>query len=505
MSPEPPPSHVEDSEHLAVLGYEDSFNRSMSLWANFALGFTYLSPLVGVYSLFATALATGGPPSIWWIVIVGAGQFLVSLVFGEVVSQYPIHGGIYPWTRRLWGRRYAWVAAWIYIWAMIVTITAVASYGSGFLASLVGLTATKNVTVMLTILFLVVALALNFTGTKTLATVARTGLAAELIGVIAVGLYLLIFQRKHDFSVFFNTMGVEGNGSYFTAFLGAALAGLFLFYGFEACGDVAEEVANPARRIPKAMMMTILVGGVSALFAFSGYVLAAPDLAKIVAGKDVDPIPEILQSSLGTVGAKIFLVVAITAFLSCVLSLQAAASRLLFSFARDGMIPAHRWLARVSPRIKVPVNASIVACSIPVLITVVVYVGPDGLINQVTAFAVLGIYVAFQSVVLASLRQRLRGWRPAGPFSLGRMGIVVNVVALVYGILAMLLLAWPTSTGNWFNDWIVLIGFGIVAITGLLYLSIARPTRASTAPEGDAIRVAELLRARQSETTRSDG
>ena len=39
---------IGDQEHLRVLGYEDSFHRSMSLWANFALGFTYLSPLVGV-------------------------------------------------------------------------------------------------------------------------------------------------------------------------------------------------------------------------------------------------------------------------------------------------------------------------------------------------------------------------------------------------------------------------------------------------------------------------
>ena len=498
MSQEPASAHLEDGEHLAVLGYEDSFNRSMTLWANFALGFTYLSPLVGVYSLFAVAMATGGPPSIWWIVIVGAGQLLVSLVFGDVVSQYPIHGGIYPWARRLWGRRYAWMAAWVYVWAMIVTITAVASYGSGFLASLFGLEATKEVTLGLTVLLLVVALALNFTGTKTLATVARIGLGAELIGVIAVGLYLLIFQRKHPFSVFFDTMGVQGDGSYVAAFLGAALAGLFLFYGFEACGDVAEEVADPARRIPKAMIMTILVGGVSALFAFGGYVLAAPDLEKIVSGKDVDPIPEILQSALGTVGAKIFLVVAVTAFLSCVLSLQAAASRLLFSFARDGMVPAHRWLARVSPRTKVPVNALIVACSIPVIISLIVYVGPDGLITQVTAFAVLGIYVAFQSVVLASLRQRLKGWRPAGPFSLGGAGLVVNILALAYGVFAMILLAWPTNTGNVFNDWIVLIGLGIVAGAGLLYLFLARPDRASDAPAGDAIQVAELLRARRS-------
>ncbi|MFB9311216.1 amino acid transporter [Agromyces hippuratus] len=495
-----PAAGLSDGEHLSVLGYEDTFNRSMSLWANFALGFTYLSPLVGVYSLFAVALSIGGPPSIWWIVIVGAGQLLVSFVFGEVVSQYPIHGGIYPWARRLWGRRYAWMAAWVYIWAMIVTITAVAEFGSGFAASLFGIEITNASTLWITLAFLLIALAINFTGTKWLARVARIGLAAELIGVIGLGLYLLIFQRKQEFSVFFDTMGVEGDGSYTAAFMGAALAGLFLFYGFEACGDVAEEVANPARRIPKAMMMTILVGGVSALFSFGGYVLAAPDLASIVNGEDADPIPGILEATLGPVGAKLFLVIAITAFLSCVLSLQAAASRLLFSFARDGMIPGHRWLSKVSPTTKVPTNALIVACTVPALIAVLIWANND-LLVPVTSFAVLGIYVAFQMVVLASLRQRLKGWRPAGPFSLGSWGFLVNVLALAYGVFAMVLLSLPGSTGDFLTDYVVLIGLGVVVVTGLAYLFIARPDRKSDAPSGDAIAVADEIRLRTGATS----
>lgn len=484
---------LSDQEHLKVLGYEGAFTRSMSLWANFALGFTYLSPLVGVYSLFAIALQVGGPPSIFWIVIVGLGQLLVSFVFGEVVSQYPIAGGIYPWTRRLWGKRYAWMAAWIYLWAMLVTITAVAQYGTGFLASLLGVVVNKESTLILAAVLLLVAFGFNLAGTKTMARVAQIGLAAELVGVIGVGLYLLIFQRKQEFSVFFDSMGVEGSGSYATAFLGAALAGLFLFYGFEACGDVAEEVTDPARRIPRAMWLTIVVGGISALFAFSGYVMAAPDLAAIVSGEDGDPIPLILESALGPVGAKIFLVVAVLAFLSCVLSLQAAASRLLFSFARDEMLPGHRWLATVGKRSGVPTNALIVASGVPLLLCILVYVGSDTLIVQITSFAVIGIYVAFQMVVLAALRQRVKGWKPAGPFNLGTAGYVINVVALLYGVFAIILLARPGSSGVFLDDWIVLLGLGVVVVSGMLYLFIARPDKKSDAPEGDAIAVAAQL------------
>jgi amino acid transporter len=79
-----------DARQLADLGYTSEFHRDMSLWANFSLGFTYLSPVVGVYTLSAVSLAVAGPPMIWSLVIVGVGWLLVALVFGEIVSQYPI-------------------------------------------------------------------------------------------------------------------------------------------------------------------------------------------------------------------------------------------------------------------------------------------------------------------------------------------------------------------------------------------------------------------------------
>jgi amino acid transporter len=483
-----------DDEQLAALGYSGEFERRMGLWSNMALGFTYLSPLVGVYSLFAFSLSIGGPPAIWWLVIVGAGQLLVALVFGEVVSQYPLAGGIYPWARRLWNRRYAWTVAWIYIWAVIVTITAVAEFGGGFVAALFGVDATPGVALLTAAGLLVVALIANVSGTRTLARVAKIGLAAELIGVIGLGIYLLLFQREQPFSVFFDAMGAGGDEAYFFTFLAASLSGLFLFYGFEACGDVAEEVSDPTRRIPTAMILTIVVGGVSGLLSYGGYVLAAPDLESIVAGEDPDPIPGILEGALGTFGSKVFLVIAVTAFISCVLSLQAAGSRLLYSFGRDRMLPGSRWLAHLPARHAVPINALVVVTVLPMLICLFVFWRPDDL-ARVTAFAVCGIYISFQAVVLAALRQRLRGWRPAGLWNLGSWGLLVNVAALAYGLFAIYLLIRPGDTGAFLDRWIVAIGVAIVAGSGLLYLFIARPDRHSDGvPEGDAIEVARQLR-----------
>jgi amino acid transporter len=242
------------------------------------------------------------------------------------------------------------------------------------------------------------------------------------------------------------------------------------------------------------MILTILVGGVSGLVSYAGYVLAAPDLQAIVDGENVDPIPSILVSSLGTAGSKVFLVVTVTAFISCVLSLQAAGSRLLYSFGRDRMLPGSRWLSQLSPRHAVPTNALVVVSVVPMLICLFVFWRPDTL-ARVTAFAVLGIYISFQAVVLAALRQRVRGWRPAGLWNLGRAGFAVNVLALAYGVFAMVLLIKPApGTETFLDRWIVAIGLVIVAGTGLLYLLLARPDRHSDGvPEGDALEVAGHL------------
>ena len=182
-----------DAEQLRALGYVSHFDRSISIWENFALGFTYLSPVVGVYTIFATTFAAGGPPMWWTYLLVGMGQFMVCLVFGEVVSQFPISGGIYPWARRLFGKRWAWMAGWIYGWALFVTLAAIAIGAAPFLAQLPRSSGHSSSTDSDCRLLIGLVTALNLSGTRLLARFAMLGFICELIGAIAVGSYLLLF------------------------------------------------------------------------------------------------------------------------------------------------------------------------------------------------------------------------------------------------------------------------------------------------------------------------
>ena len=481
--------HASDAEHLASLGYKSEFKRDMTLWQNFSLGFTYLSPVVGVYSLFALALAAGGPPMFWWIAICGIGQFLVALVFSEIVSQYPIAGGVYPWARRLWGKGYAWMTGWVYGFALIATIASV-TYGAGpFIAGFLGMESSQNLTITLAIALILIVTAINFGGTKLLGRVAFFGFVAELVGALIVGGVLLTTHREQSFGVIFDTSSITAGGtSYTTAFMGAALIGLYLYYGFEACGDVAEEVANPGIVIPRAMRMTLYIGGAASLFITYALILSVADIGAVISGENADPIGQSLNEAFGTGGSRAIMLIVVVSFFSCALSLQAAASRLIYSYARDGMIFAQKSLSKMNPNTGMAPTALITAAALPIIFVLTDLVLPGGIFRLV-AFASVGIYIAFQMVVLAALRARMNGWTPAGKWTMGGAGMLVNILALAYGLFAIYLMlkSYGIEGGSFVDNYIVLVEVLIVIGVGLVYMLISGAHRKSDAPSGDAM------------------
>jgi amino acid transporter len=469
-----------DAAQLASFGYKQQLTRALGLWSNFSLGFTYLSPVVGVYTLFAFGLATAGPAFIWTIPIVVAGQMLVVLTFGEIASQYPIAGGIYQWCKQLLGDRYAWFAGWFYIWALLVTIASVAFGAVPYVGALFGFTVTSGNTKVVAILILVLAAAINLSGVKNLARIAVFGVIAEILGTIVFGIIFLAKEHHHGVGAIFHTAGA-GSGAYVGAFLAAGLFSVWIFYGFEACGDVAEEVVNPSRRIPKAMQLTLWVGGITAFFITLSYVLAVPSFSDVISGKNGNPIIAVINTALGHAGSKVALTMVVIAFVSCTLAIQAAAIRLIFSYARDEMIVGWKPLSTVSARFHLPPGAVAVATVIPAAMTLL----SASAVARIITFAVVGIYISFQLVVFAAVAARQRGWRPAGAFTLGRYGPLVNVAALVYGVAAIVILSIKTphaAGAGFFDRWLVPISAAIVAVIGLVYLFVVKP-RAVVRPD----------------------
>src|SRR5260370_36438631 len=82
-----------DDARLEHLGYRPQLSRVLGLFANFSVAFTYLSPMVGIYSLFLLGVGTGGPAPPWLTIIPGPRELVVGVGFFGLASDRPPGGG----------------------------------------------------------------------------------------------------------------------------------------------------------------------------------------------------------------------------------------------------------------------------------------------------------------------------------------------------------------------------------------------------------------------------
>ncbi|CAO2153389.1 unnamed protein product [Urochloa humidicola] len=109
-----PPGADADHARLRELGYKQELKRHLSVVSNFSISFSIISVLTGVTTLYNTGLAFGGPATmtLGWFVA-GAFTMAVGLSMAEICSAFPTSGGLYYWSARLAGDRWAPFAAWI--------------------------------------------------------------------------------------------------------------------------------------------------------------------------------------------------------------------------------------------------------------------------------------------------------------------------------------------------------------------------------------------------------
>ena len=392
----------QDREHLERFGYKQDLSRVLHFFSNFAVGFTYLSPVVGIYSLFAYGLATGGPAFFWSIPIVVCGQLLVALTMGELASSYPLTGALYQWARPPLAHGTEYSRDSSTGWRSSSRSSPWTTAAAPFVASFLGVDAGNRTNLIAHRRWgmLMVQTVLNIVGIRKLAILLNLGVAAEIIGTLGIALYLVFMPHPLGAGVVFQTAPVPEGGSYLPVFLSAALFSAWIFYGFESCADVSEEVVNPTYNVPKAMISALLVGGITTVIATFAFLWSIPDLAKAMA--DPTALDYVLLTALGPTLHKVFLALVIFAFLSCGGAVQVAAARVTYAFARDGQAP--KLFAALSQRFHTPVNATLLTAAVSA--TLPFFAKAYAIL---TSFAVLGIYLSFQLVVVGYLDRAHEG------------------------------------------------------------------------------------------------
>jgi urea carboxylase system permease len=489
-----------DQKDLAGFGYKQELHRTLGFFSSFAAAFSYISPSTGIFTLFALGLTTLGGVFIWSWPIVVAGQMLVALNFAEVSSHFPVAGSVFQWTKYLAGRPYAWFTGWIYIFAGVLTVTAVVVTLPLTILPMLNLmgwnlnAAAHSDQIWVAAITLIVITILNIYSVKVVAVVNNTGVFFEIVGLVVFAVVMLIVHRHQPISVVTNLGGTHlGFGSFFLAMF----MSLFVIYGMDTASTLAEETKDPRRAAPKAVLSSVggafIIGGIFLV----AMLMAIPNLKTAIA--DGWGPAQIIESNFSKPFAIIYLAVVSAAILVCCLSIMTATIRLCFGMSRDNRLPGSAALSKVHPNLHTPIFSCVVI-AILAAIPLFKYAGAGYIAIAATGM----IYLSYFLGNFAVLRARLRGWpREKTPFALGKWGIPVNILALAWGGGMLINFAWPrvdsnptpNQTGGAFSTGIgelnkvpiLYLVLGIILIIGILYYFLFEVRK----PQVEIVRPAE--------------
>lgn len=488
-------SPVTDNNDLASFGYRQELKRSIGSFSSFAAGFSYISILTGLFQMFHLGYGIAGPAFFWTWPAVLTGQFLVALCFAELASKYPLSGGVYQWAKFTGNPFIGWMTGWIYLACLITTIAAVAmalqvslpQISSSF--QIIGTsTDPKSVAlnaILLGSVLIVISTLINAKGIKLLALINNIGVFAELIGIILLIVLLFLSRVRSPIEAVMQNNEFNSFPDMTVLMAAAAMTASYVLYGFDTAGTLAEETHDPRKKAPRAILQALLAAGFAGLLVLLFALMAAPDLRSPDLGNINGGLPMLVKSVLGELTGRLFLCIVIFAIIVCTLAVHSGAVRLMFAMGRDGCLPFSNSLSKVSLKTHTPVLATLL-CGLGAMIILVVNLQFPKVFELITSIAILWANLAYWIVVALQLKKRIKlarsGGDPHARFKLGKWGLPVNILALIWSSFMVINVSWPrpaTYGVEWYNQYSAWIYSACLICVGALiyYFKLFRRQR----------------------------
>ena len=422
---------------------EAHLRRVLGLPSLVFFGLAYMVPLT-VWTTYGVVTTTteGHLPAAY--VVTTTAMLLTAYSYGRMAVAHPAAGSAYTYASHAFGRPLGFMVGWglllDYIFLPMINYLVIGLYLGDYFPSV-----PSSVWIVGSVLLVT---GLNILGIKLLAT---TNLVLVVVQFVFIAVFIALSlgsllggQEVQSFTAPFYEPGMEIG----PIFAGAAVLALS-FLGFDAVSTLAEETREPRRRIPLAILLCALVGGL--LYILESYVghLVFPDYESFADRQDVASTD--VMTAVGGAFLNTFFVAAYVAgCFACAMASQASVSRILFAMGRDGSLP-RKVFARLHPKYRTPVTANLI-------------VGAFGLsalfISLLTASSMIsfGALAAFSFVNLSVIKHYVIDEGRRSGADVVKFGVIP-----LFGVLFTLYL-WTSLTGLTF-----MIGLGWLTV-GFLYL-----------------------------------
>lgn len=422
---------------LNSLGYEQELKRSLNFWGVLVFGMAVMCPIApaAIYG-FVAQESFGLVPLVYTIGITG--MVFTALGYAHMGRRFPVAGSVYNYVQRGLNPHVGFIAGWLIMADYFLIPSSCTSLTANWSADLIpGVPSWVFVIVSLAIITFV-----NIRGINNV-----TYLNLAIVGVMFVCFFVFVICAikyiaegggiGFSFEPFYQPGVID-----FKFVAAAASLACFSFIGFDSISTLGEEAKNPAKDVPKATILCLLIMAVMfismtwlAACAYPDYETLDPDMGFFDICGVVGGTPLRMAFILALLGSNII----------CSVSVQASVTRIMYSFSRDGLFP--KFLGVIHPKFQTPSRAIwFVSISTAIL---VLFVDTTNLLTLVN-FGALSSYILLNFTIFWYFFIKL-----------GRRGLhgIINYLIVPFIGLTILLFIW--------------FGFDKITLTvGLIYLAI---------------------------------
>ena len=444
----------DDSKELAKFGYKQDLNRSMLKFSSFAVSFSLISILTGIFANFHFGYSEVGNflPLSWTIVF--CGQFIVALIMAELSVNYPISGYGYQWTYRLVSPKLGFITGWLLLLQFLTGFPGICKALSMIISNLIFQNFDVTISnLLISVIIIWIVTLIHLKGINLVSRINNFGVITEILGVLMLISFLVYFLfQKSDLNLLNTIKTINLSNLNLKSFALSILLGSWCLTGFEAAADMSEETKDPKSTVPKSIMYSLIGSGILGLviILLSIVFLSTNNYQKI----NNNYLTDMLQFEFGVPIYLTTLLFVIIAIFACAVACMATASRLIFSMSRDSVLPKSKWLSFVDKN-KSPSNSLLF---IGVISTFFIIVFEK--IELITSVSAIAGYIGYCGIIYSSFFLIDTNFKNKNPK-------ILKLVALIWCVFVVLCLLLPGQSVDGFNfEYVHVVSLFVFLIIG---------------------------------------
>ncbi|CAI6072493.1 unnamed protein product [Clonostachys chloroleuca] len=451
-------SSEKDENELEAAGYESQMPRRFSLWSLGALSFTMTGTWQGTGSSMGIGLRAASSGGVMWsLLVAGTMTTVVAAGMAELASAYPVSGAQYYWSYMVASDDYRAFAAFLTAMLSVIgwwfSAGAVANFVAGTILNIVVAWNTDYEPqawqkYLLFVTFVWLAASFNIFAANWIPYFNKMMFVFALITMTSTMITMFVVARGHHQSAEFIFTNMETHTGWSSDGFGFLLAmgnAVYAFMGGDCAAKLAEEIPNPSKNVPLVTIFPVVTGFLTAFPFASALLYAIKDIDSVLNTATGLPLFEIyLQATESKLAASVLLGVFSMFQFSTLIASTTTGSRTVWAVSRDDVLPfSHLW-QKVNPYFDVPVNSMLLSAS---FITAygLIFLGSttafSAMVNATIIFIQTSIVLP-QAIVLFRGRDRIL---PPRWFNLGRYGVIINALSVLWVFGLNILFCFPTT------------------------------------------------------------